>query len=77
MTAFSVQELVPRYVDAWNDPDPASRRSELASLYREDGRIVMRTGVYDGIDYRIGEAGCQLRLGRSGGTPSRRKLTEM
>ncbi len=50
LTALSPQELIPRYVDAWNDPDPAHRRIALASLYADDGQIVMRTGVFAGID---------------------------
>lgn len=50
MTALSIQELIPRYVDAWNDPDPAHRRTALASIYADDGRIVMRTGVFTGIE---------------------------
>jgi hypothetical protein len=54
LTALSLQELIPRYVDAWNDPDPIRRSTELASLYADDGRIVMRTGVFAGIDAVIG-----------------------
>lgn len=57
MTALSVQELVPRYVDAWNEADPAQRHIALASLYADDGRIVMRTGVFTGIDAVIGHVG--------------------
>lgn len=49
LTAQSLQELIPRYVDAWNDPDSAHRQAALASLYADDGRIVMRTGVFAGI----------------------------
>jgi hypothetical protein len=37
-------------VDAWNDSDPVHRRSELASLYAEDGSIVTQIGVFAGID---------------------------
>ena len=54
MIDLSLQELIRRYVDAWNDPDPARRRTVLASLYAADGRIVMRTGVFTGIDAIIG-----------------------
>lgn len=54
MTALSFQELIPRYVDAWNDPDSTRRRASLASLYATDGSIVMRTGVFTGIDKIIG-----------------------
>jgi hypothetical protein len=42
--------LIARYVDAWNDSDPVRRRSELASLYAEDGSIVTQGGVFAGID---------------------------
>jgi hypothetical protein len=45
-----LQDLIPRYVDAWNDPDPVHRRAELASVYAGDGRIVTQGGVCAGID---------------------------
>lgn len=54
MTALSLRELIPGYVNAWNDPDPGRRGTALASLYADDGRIVMRTGVFTGIDAVIG-----------------------
>jgi hypothetical protein len=54
LIALSAQELIRRYVDAWNDRDPAHRRTVLGSLYADDGRIVMRTGVFTGIDAVIG-----------------------
>lgn len=63
LTTLPLQELIPRYVDAWNDPDPAHRRTALASVYADDGRIVMRTGVFAGIDAVIGhiaEVFCQF-----------------
>jgi hypothetical protein len=50
LAAQPFQDLIPRYVSAWNDPDPVSRRVELASLYARDGSIVTRSGVFAGID---------------------------
>jgi hypothetical protein len=50
LTAQPLQDLIPRYVDAWNDPDPVHRRAELASLYAGDGSIVTQRGVFAGID---------------------------
>jgi hypothetical protein len=44
MATQPVKDQIPRYVAAWNDPDPVHQRSELASLYAEDGRIVTRRG---------------------------------
>jgi hypothetical protein len=50
MAAQPFQDLIARYATAWNDPDPVSRRAELASLYAGDGSIVTPTGVFAGID---------------------------
>jgi hypothetical protein len=50
MTVQLPQDLIPRYVDAWNDPDPVRRRAGLASVYAGDGRIVTQGGVFAGID---------------------------
>jgi hypothetical protein len=50
LAAQPFQDLIPRYVAAWNDPDPVRRRAELASLYAADGSIVMASGVFAGID---------------------------
>src|SRR5215813_9529278 len=44
------QELIPRYVGAWNDPDPVRRRAELAFVYAVDASIVTAGGVFAGID---------------------------
>jgi len=54
LTAQPFQDLIPRYVGAWNDPDPVRRRSQLASLYAADGSIVMSSGVFTGIDAVVG-----------------------
>jgi hypothetical protein len=45
-----LQDLIPRYVDAWNDPDPVRRRAGLAWVYAGDGRIVTQSGVFAGMD---------------------------
>lgn len=50
MAAQPIQDLIPRYVAAWNDPDPVRRRAGLDSLYAADGSIVMANGVFAGID---------------------------
>jgi|HubBroStandDraft_1064217.scaffolds.fasta_scaffold314633_2 hypothetical protein len=50
MAAQPIQDLIPRYVAAWNDPDPVRQRAELDSLYAADGSIVMANGVFAGID---------------------------
>ena len=50
MTAQPPLGLMPRYVDAWNEPDPTRRRAGLASLYEGDGQIVTQSGVFAGMD---------------------------
>lgn len=50
MIAQPLPSLIPRYVDAWNEPDPACRRAGLASLYEGDGKIVTQSGVFAGMD---------------------------
>jgi uncharacterized protein len=57
LAAQPLHDLIPRYVDAWNDPDPAHRRAELASVYAEDGSIVTQSGVFAGIDAVIRHVG--------------------
>lgn len=52
-----LQELIPRYVKAWNEPDPVHRRAELTSLYAADGRIVTQSSVYAGIGAVVGHVG--------------------
>lgn len=68
MAAQPLQNLIPRYVDAWNDPDPIHRRAELASLYAGNGSIVTESGVFAGIDavaQHVGEVYDQfIALGR-------------
>lgn len=50
MTAQPLQDVIPRDVDAWNDPDPVQRRAKLGSVCAGDGRIVTQSGVFAGID---------------------------
>jgi SnoaL-like domain len=50
MAAQLAQELISRYVGAWNNPDPVRRRAELASVYARDASIVTAGGVFAGID---------------------------
>jgi uncharacterized protein len=54
LAAQPFQDLIPRYVSTWNDPDPVRRRSQLASLYARDGSIVTAGGVFAGIDAVVG-----------------------
>jgi hypothetical protein len=49
LTIQSLPDLIPRYVDAWNDPDLTRRRAGLASLYEGDGQIVTQSGVFAGM----------------------------
>lgn len=42
--AAAFHELVRRYVEAWNDPDPGRRHAQLSSLYAEDSSIVTTQG---------------------------------
>lgn len=58
MAPLTFQDLVSRYVDAWNDPDPLYRRAELSSLYTEDGSIVTaQSGAFVGIDAVVDHVG--------------------
>jgi hypothetical protein len=50
LAAQPYQELISRYVGAWNDPDLVRRRAELASVYAVDASIVTAGGVFAGID---------------------------
>jgi hypothetical protein len=48
-----MNELVNRYIDLWNEKDPAARRAAVAAVFADDGRYVDPladvTG-HDGID---------------------------
>ncbi|MFB9830639.1 nuclear transport factor 2 family protein [Actinoallomurus acaciae] len=52
-----MNELVNRYIDVWNEKDPAARRAQVEALFAADGRYVDPladvTG-HDGIDAVIG-----------------------
>jgi hypothetical protein len=58
VTALPFNDLVSRYVEAWNDPDPVHRRAELTSLYCEDSSIVTaQGGAFAGIAAVVGHVG--------------------
>lgn len=44
------QDLVERYVRAWNEADPEARRVELKSVYSDQGSIVTQSTESNGID---------------------------
>jgi len=66
----NVNELVVRYIAAWNEKDAKRRRDLIANTWSEDGSYVdahRRGAGHDGIDAMIGKAqeqfpGYQLRL---------------
>lgn len=41
-------EMAQRYIDTWNETDPAARRAAVDQLYTEDARYVDPLGVADG-----------------------------
>ncbi|MCO5970129.1 MULTISPECIES: nuclear transport factor 2 family protein [Actinoallomurus] len=52
-----VNELVGRYIDTWNEKDPAARRAAVQALWAEDGTYVdplADVRGHDGIDAVIG-----------------------
>jgi hypothetical protein len=71
-TATDVAAIVDRYIDAWNETDPAARRALIAQTWMPDGRYLdpLMTGEgHDGIDAMI--AGVQdqfpgIRFRRTG-----------
>lgn len=50
MFTAPLADLIPRYVDAWNESDPERRCAGLASMYEANGRIVTQSGVFAGTD---------------------------
>lgn len=44
-----LNELVQRYVTAWNEPDPQHRSQELGKLYASDGCVVTQSGSFVGM----------------------------
>lgn len=46
MTNFD--ELVLRYIDTWNETDPAARRAAVDTLYSEDARYVDPMAIAEG-----------------------------
>ena len=41
-------DMAQRYIDTWNETDPAARRAAVDQLYTEDARYVDPLGVADG-----------------------------
>ena len=61
MTDF--QNIAERYIDTWNERDPAARRRALAELWTDDGTYVDPLVVAQGrdaIDATIGAAQAQF-----------------
>ncbi len=42
------EDLAQRYIDAWNETDPAARRAAVDELYSEDARYVDPMAVAEG-----------------------------
>ena len=69
-TAADAARLVDRYIEAWNETDPAARRDVIARTYTEDATYLdpLLSGVgHAGIDTMIGAAqpqfgGARFRL---------------
>jgi hypothetical protein len=57
VTAQPHSGLIPRYVDAWNEPNPTSRRAGLASLYEAEGLIAGNYQFVIGARSSISSAG--------------------
>ena len=58
-----INELVGRYIDAWNEKDPAARRAAVAALWTEDGTYVdplADVSGHDAIDAVIGAVQAQF-----------------
>ena len=61
--ATEVEQLIDRYIAAWNETDPATRRTLIARAWTEDGSYLdplMRGEGHDGIDAMIGGAQAQF-----------------
>ena len=58
-----INELVGRYIDTWNEKDPAARRSAVEALWTEDGTYVdplADAAGHDAIDAVIGAVQAQF-----------------
>jgi hypothetical protein len=58
-----VNELVARYIDIWNEKDPAARRAAVRALWADDGRYVdplADVAGHDGIDAVIAAVQAQF-----------------
>jgi hypothetical protein len=45
-----VNDLVPRYIDLWNEPDPARRRTAVEALWHPDGGNYTAAITAEGLD---------------------------
>jgi hypothetical protein len=59
-TDLTVREIADRYLAVWSEPDPASRRAAVTSLWAPDGVEFVDGGTqfqgHDGLDARVREA---------------------
>ena len=58
-TATAIEQLVDRYIDAWNETDPAARRDLIAQTWTEDGTYLdplLSAAGHAGIDGMIAAA---------------------
>jgi len=58
-----MNDLVSRYIDAWNEKDPAARRAAVEALWADDGRYVdplADVAGHEGIDSVIGAVQAQF-----------------
>jgi ketosteroid isomerase-like protein len=46
----SLNNLIERYVRAWNENDVQRRARALAEIYAEDAILVMQSAVFEGIE---------------------------
>ena len=59
IAATDIATFVDRYVNIWNEPDPAQRRRTIHALWQEDARHLARTLEavgHDGIEARVANA---------------------
>ncbi|MEU6174971.1 nuclear transport factor 2 family protein [Streptantibioticus parmotrematis] len=47
-TADNARALIERYIDTWNEADPAARRAMVEALWTEDGSYVDPLAVAEG-----------------------------
>ena len=50
----ALEDLIERYVRAWNDPDTERRTRVLETLYTDDGSVVTQSNLFEGLEAVIG-----------------------